>query len=40
MPTMSNLRRRKIQSKQLKAENTAKRIAKAAKKDRNAKKAD
>ncbi len=39
MPTMSNLRRRKIQSKQLKAENTAKRVAKAAKKERNAKKA-
>ena len=37
MPTMSNLRRRKIQTKQLKAENTAKRIAKAAKKERNKK---
>jgi hypothetical protein len=39
MPTMSNLRRRKIQSKQLKAENAQKRIAKAAKKEHNAKKA-
>jgi hypothetical protein len=39
MPTMSNLRRRKIQSKQLKAENAAKRVAKAEKKERNAKKA-
>jgi hypothetical protein len=39
MPTMSNLRRRKIQNKQLKAENAQKRIAKAAKKVRNAKKA-
>jgi hypothetical protein len=35
MPTMSNLRRRKIQKRQLKAENTAKRVAKAAKKERN-----
>lgn len=39
MPTMSNLRRRKIQNNQLKAENASKRIAKAAKKVRNAKKA-
>ena len=39
MPTMSNLRRRKIQAKQLKAENAAKRVAKAEKKERNAKKA-
>ncbi len=38
MPTMSNLRRRKIQNKQLKAENAANRVAKAAKKERNAKK--
>ncbi len=37
MPTMSNLRRRKIQAKQLKAENAEKRIAKAAKKERNKK---
>ncbi len=37
MPTMSNLRRRKIQARQRKAENVAKRIAKAAKKTRNAK---
>lgn len=35
MPTMSNLRRRKIQERQKKAENAAKRIAKAAKKERN-----
>jgi hypothetical protein len=35
MPTMSNLRRRKIQKRQLKAENAAKRVAKAAKKERN-----
>ena len=35
MPTMSNLRRRKIQAKQLKAENAAKRVAKAEKKERN-----
>lgn len=39
MPTMSNMRRRKIQARQLKAENAAKREAKAAKKQRNAKKA-
>ncbi len=38
MPTMSNLRRRKIQNKQLKAENAANRLAKAAKKELNAKK--
>lgn len=37
MPTMSNLRRRKIQSRQRKAENEAKRAAKIEKKDRNAK---
>ena len=39
MPTMSNMRRRKIQSRQLKAENAAKRAAKIAKKENNAKKA-
>ncbi|MEQ1716222.1 MAG: hypothetical protein ABL907_09600 [Hyphomicrobium sp.] len=39
MPTMSNLRRRKIQARQLKAENALKRAAKIAKKERNAKKA-
>lgn len=39
MPTMSNLRRRKIQARQRKAENAAKRVAKIAKKERNAKKA-
>lgn len=39
MPTMSNQRRRKIQKRQLKAENIAKREAKIAKKARNAKKA-
>jgi hypothetical protein len=39
MPTMSNLRRRKIQARQQKAENTAKREAKIAKKEHNAKKA-
>lgn len=37
MPTMSNSRRKKIQKRQLKAENTAKRLAKIAKKERNAK---
>ncbi len=37
MPTMSNLRRRKIQARQRKAENAAKRMAKAEKKARNAK---
>jgi hypothetical protein len=35
MPTMSNLRRRAIQLKQRKAENEAKRLAKAAKKAAN-----
>lgn len=39
MPTMSNQRRKKIQKRQLKLENATKRIAKAAKKERNAKKA-
>lgn len=39
MPTMSNLRRRKIQARQQKAENIAKRAAKIAKKEFNAKKA-
>lgn len=39
MPTMSNLRRRKIQARQRKAENATKREAKIAKKDHNAKKA-
>jgi len=39
MPTMSNLRRRKIQARQRKAENAAKREAKIAKKEQNAKKA-
>lgn len=39
MPTMSNLRRRKIQARQRKAENAAKREAKIAKKARNEKKA-
>lgn len=37
MPTMSNLRRRKIQARQRKAENAAKREAKIAKKEHNAK---
>jgi len=37
MPTMSNQRRRKIQSRQLKLENKTKREAKIAKKERNAK---
>lgn len=37
MPTMSNMRRRKIQARQRKRENEAKRIAKAEKKARNAK---
>ncbi len=37
MPTMSNQRRRKIQARQLKLENTTKREAKIAKKARNAK---
>jgi hypothetical protein len=39
MPTMSNLRRRKIQATQRKTENAAKREAKIAKKAHNAKKA-
>lgn len=39
MPTMSNLRRRKIQARQRKAENAVKRQAKIDKKARNAKKA-
>lgn len=38
MPTMSNLRRRKIQARQRKVENEKKRIAKIVKKERNAKK--
>lgn len=38
MPTMSNLRRRKIQARQRKAENENKRVAKLAKKVRNAQK--
>jgi len=39
MPTMSNLRRRKIQARQRKLENATKREAKAAKKVRNEKSA-
>ena len=39
MPTMSDLRRRKIQARQRKAENAIKRNAKVAKKARNAGKA-
>jgi hypothetical protein len=39
MPTMSNSRRRKIQARQRKAKNAESRIAKIAKKERNAKKA-
>ena len=39
MPTMSNLRRRKIQANQRKIENAAKRQAKITKKEMNAKKA-
>ena len=39
MPTMSNLRRRKIQARQRKVENEKKGLAKAAKKEHNAKKA-
>lgn len=39
MPTMSNLRRRKIQARQRKLENATKREAKATKKARNAKSA-
>lgn len=38
MPTMSDLRRRKIQARQRKADNAAKRNAKIAKKARNAEK--
>lgn len=38
MPTMSNLRRRKIQARQRKLENVTKRDEKIAKKARNAKK--
>ncbi len=38
MPTMSNLRRRKIQARQRKVENEKKRLAKIAKKERNAEK--
>lgn len=37
MPTMSNARRKKIQARQRKVENAAKRLAKIAKKARNAK---
>jgi len=37
MPTMSNSRRRKIQSRQRKAKNANARVAKIAKKERNAK---
>jgi hypothetical protein len=37
MPTMSNLRRRKIQARQRKLENLTKREGKIAKKERNAK---
>jgi hypothetical protein len=36
MPTMTDLRRKKIQAKQRKAENAKKRAAKAAKRERNA----
>ncbi|MGZ8409921.1 MAG: hypothetical protein ACXWVS_08390 [Hyphomicrobium sp.] len=39
MPTMSNSRRRKIQSRQRKAKNANSRVAKIAKKERNAKSA-
>jgi hypothetical protein len=37
MPTMSNSRRRKIQARQRKARNANLRVAKIAKKERNAK---
>jgi hypothetical protein len=37
MPTMSNSRRRKIQSRQRKAKNANSRLAKIAKKERNTK---
>jgi hypothetical protein len=36
MPTLSDSRRKKIQAKQRKAENTKKRVAKIAKRERNA----
>jgi hypothetical protein len=39
MPTMSNSRRRKIQARQRKSKNEAARLAKVAKKERNAEKA-
>ncbi len=39
MPTMSNMRRRKIQARQRKVENEKKRLSKIAKKEHNAKKA-
>jgi hypothetical protein len=39
MPTLSDNRRKKIQARQRKDENTRKREAKAAKKERNAKSA-
>lgn len=35
MPTMSNQRRKRIQARQRKARNTEKRVAKAAKRERN-----
>jgi len=35
MPTLSDSRRKRIQAKQRKAENTRKRVAKAAKRERN-----
>jgi hypothetical protein len=38
MPTMSNSRRKAIQAKQRKATNAMKRVAKIAKRERNAKK--
>lgn len=37
MPTMSDSRRKKIQARQRKAENAKKRVAKVAKRERNAK---
>lgn len=37
MPTMSNLRRRKIQERQRKTSNAAKRVARAEKRERNKK---
>ena len=39
MPNMSDARRKKIQARQRKSDNAAKRTAKVAKKERNAKKA-